>query len=249
MDEPKGNRRARRRSLAILLAPIAALAGVLAVLGAGVAPARLRPVAIDLAFAAVASILYFAITYVSKRRARRLRGTEVPWGVRLRKPIWLSTPEMTIPLELGGLLAALVALVGFPGIGAGVLVTFLILSSMMPLMAFGASTRALTFETEGLRIEMRHVTFVIPWASLTRSERIGPEHTNMTMLGLADTEAIVATAVPATPEARARVANVFADITNRGPELMLMSWTGGLDGRTLRRALDAARSGAGRHVN
>ena len=173
----------------------------------------------------------------------------MPWGVRLRKPMWLSTPEMTVPLELGGLLAALVGLVGFPGIGAGVLVTFLVFASMVPLFAFGMSPRALIFEQEGLRVELRHAAFVVPWASLTRIESVGPEHMNMTILGLADTEAIVATAVPATPEARARVANVFADITNRGPELMLMSWTGGLDGRTLRRALDAARSGAGRHVN
>jgi hypothetical protein len=248
MDKPKSNGRSRLRSLAILLIPTGALVVVLALLAAGIAAARLRPVAIDLAFASLSSILYFVIMFLSKRRARRLRGTEVPWDVRLRKPAWLSTPEMSISLELGGLLAALVALAGCPGIGAGVLVTFAVLASTMPFMQGRLSPRALTFEAGGLRVEYRDLTFVIPWASLTRVEPIGPEHMNTTMLGLTDTEAIVATALPATSEVRARVAKMFS-ATNRGQELLFMSWTGGLDGRTLRRALDAARSGVAGRAN
>jgi hypothetical protein len=90
---------------------------------------------------------------------------------------------------------------------------------------------------------------VIPWTSLTRVQPVGPEHMNMTILGLADVEAIVASTQPATSESRANVATAFVDVQNRGPELLLMSWAGGLDGRTLRRALDAARSGVGRHTN
>jgi hypothetical protein len=248
MDESQGIRRARLRSLLILTAPGVALVSAMALLAMGIAPARLRPVAAFLAMAATASIVYVAALRLSARRRRRLRARDVPWGVRLVKPLWLSAPEASIPVEIGGVLAALLALVGCPGIGAGVMITFFVIALVMPFAHLSMSPWALTFEADGLRVHVTRAAFVIPWGSITGIETIGPDHMQMTMLRLADTEAIVATARRGTPRARARVATLLHDAKPRG-ELMLLPWAAGLDGRSLARALEAARRGAGGQVN
>jgi hypothetical protein len=249
MDEPQGNRRARRRSLVVLTVPGVALASVMALLAAGIAPGRLRPVAAFLAIATTASLVHLVSMRLSARRARRLRASKVPWGVRLVKPLWLSAPEASIPLELGGVLAALLALVGCPGIGAGVMVTFVGIALLMPFVQLGMSPRALTFEADGLRVHARRATFVIPWASITGVETVGPDHMQFTTLRLADAGAIVATATPGTPRVRARVSTLLHDAMPRGASLMLMHWTAGLDGRSLARTLELGRHGSGGQVN
>jgi hypothetical protein len=248
MDEPKRSGPARWRKLLILTSPITAFAGVLALLAAGVAPARLRPAAVFLAMAAAASLVCLATMRLSARRARRLRARQVPWNVRLVKPLWLSGPETSIPVEIGGVLAAVLALVGCPGLGAGVMLTFFVIALSMPIMQLRMSPRALTFETDGLRVHTMGATFVIPWPNITEVETVGPDHMQMTTLRLSDTEAIVASATPGTSRVRERVAGLLHDETRRGA-LFLFHWVAGLDGRTLSRALEAARRGSGGEVN
>jgi hypothetical protein len=248
MDEPKRNPRARRRSLLILSVPLVGLAGVLALLAAGIARTRLRPTAVFLAMAATASIVYAVTIRLSARRARRLRAGPVPWGVRLGKPLWLSAPEASIPIEIGGVLAALLALVGCPGIGAGVMLAFGVFALMIPIIDRRAWPRALMFESVGLRVHTSGAAFLISWANITAVETVGPDQMQMTMLRLADTEAVVATATPATPRVRERVTKLLQDDTLHGT-LTLFHWAAGLDGRTLARALEAARRGSGGEVN
>jgi hypothetical protein len=218
---------------------------VLVLLRAGIAPTRLRPAAMLLAVAAVAGLAQLVVWRLSARRRRRLREREVPWGIRLGRPMWLSLPEMAITVELGALLGAIVALCGAPGIGAGVLLTFVAIGLWMPVMQTSLSPSALTFEEGGLRVHVFRGAFVVPWSAITAIDSFGPEHMQFTTLRLADPDAIAASA---TPRLRERVATLLRDSGSTG-KLILLHWTAGLDGRTLTRALEAGRRGHGGQVN
>jgi len=248
MEESSESRRRRRKRLLVIGAPVAALAIVLALMAAEVAPGRLRPVGTLLGVAVAASLAQLAVSLLSARRARRLRAHEVPWGIRLRRPLWLSTPEVGVAVELGAILAALVALCGAPGIGAGVLLLFAVIGLSMPLFQLHMSPRALTFEDGGLRVHLPDGEFLVPWPSITAVDTIGPDHMQFTTLRLADADAIAAVATPATPRLRERVATILSARGSAG-QLLLLHWTGGLDGRTLARALEAGRRGRGGQVN
>jgi hypothetical protein len=248
MNEPNENGRKRRRRLVVIGVPFAALALVLALLAAGVARRRLEPTAVFLAVAAAASLAQLAAGRLSSRRARRLRAREVPWGVRLDRPWWLSTPEVAVALEIGAMLAALLALCGAPGIGAGVLLTFAAIGLGMPMTQSRMAPRALTFEDGGLRVHVSAGAFLVPWSAITAVETVGPDHMQFTTLRLTDREAIEQTITPDTPRMRERVGEFFRE-AGSGGKLLLLHWTGGLDGQTLARTLEVGRHGHVGRVN
>jgi hypothetical protein len=248
MDQSNENGRKRRRRLVIIGVPFAALALVLAFLAAGVAPRRLEPVAVFLAVAAAASLAQLGAGRLSARRARRLRAREVPWGIRLDRPWWLSTPEVAVALELGAMLAAVLALCDAPGIGAGVLLMFAIIGLGMPITQARMAPRALTFEDGGLRVHVSGGAFLVPWSTVTAVETVGPDHMQFTTLRLTAREAIEQTVTPDTPRMRERIAELFRE-AGSGGKLLLLHWTGGLDGQTLARALELGRRGHVGRVN
>jgi hypothetical protein len=244
-ERDTGRRRAR---LIAALVP-AALAAVLLALAAGASRARWLPVAAFLAVA-VAAVAYFWVgTSAQRRRAWRLRQTEVPFGVHLSEPLWMVLIIPFMATGLGALLAAVAAATGFPSVGVGVLFIFVVGGGFIPFAEFGVARRALMFESEGLRVFVLGGSFRVPWTAISHVDAIGPDHTQILHLHLTETSGILGSHEPDDPRLRARVDSYLHKRRGGGAELMLMPWTGGLDGPTLARTIHAARRGNGDRAN
>jgi hypothetical protein len=241
-------RRRRARTLRLFVAPLIVLASVLVALAAGCAPTRLRPVAGFLAVAAAASTYVWATGRRSLRRAHRQKQSDVPWNVRLTKPLWLTLSDSLTLLFPGAVLGAVAAIVGFPGIGVGALLTFAALSCWLPFANFGMTARGLTFEEGGLRVHLRGASFVVPWTSIKAVERLGPEHFSMVRLRLRETQAIVESATPNVPKVRASVELFVREARSEG-QVMFIPWTAGVSGAVLARTIEAGIGGTTGKVN
>jgi len=249
MDEAQRKQRRRRLKRGVMLAPLVLLAGVLALLAAGIAPGRLRPVAAFLGLASLASFTFEATRRLNERHMRRLGAADVPWGVRFDKPFWMEGLEISLPVGFGALVGALLAVVGWPSIGVGVLLTFTAFAGAFPYFGRALSPRGLTFEQGGLRLHGVRLSLLVPWTSITRVECVGPDHMVLIILHLVDPGAIVAAAQPADEKERARLESLVGTATSPTGKLMLWPGIAGLSGETVARAITAARSGRPGQVN
>jgi hypothetical protein len=220
-----------------------ALAAVAAAIAAGWSWRGLRPAAAFLVlWFAVASAILVA-KRASRLRAERLKGATVPRGIRLRQPTWIKALEALPFFALGAASGAIAALVGFPGVGLGVLLPFVAMGSLsfFPFVA----EPDLTFEDGGLRVHQRRFEFFVPWVSVldvSAEKTPGRWFTNVRVTGPGQ---IVASVIPNDDRSRSWVFWALARGTPRGQALQFFDWTAGLDTLTLARALqEAARAGA-----
>jgi hypothetical protein len=218
-------------------------------IASGALPSRFRLVAMLLALSSAAAIYFAAAIRLVRRRAFRLRQGAVPWGVRLRTPVWISAYQMTVPLAIGGLIGAMIAAIGFGGVGIGATLTFAVFAVAMPFMQFGMSPGGLAFEHSGLRVYIRGGSFLVPWDGIVGVEQVGPDHTQSIQLRLNDSDAVRASIMPATDAMRARVDTFVRKGGVLAGEVLFTPWTGGLDGPTLAREIRAARDGKGDRAN
>jgi hypothetical protein len=216
-------------------------------MAAGGSPERWWPVAAFLGVALTGSLCFLITLLLTRRRAFRLRTAALPWETRLSKPAWMFLDTIGLLAASSGLVAALIAVFGFPGAGVGVLLGFTGLGSLMLFTYDSLSPRGLTFGAGGLHVHLRGVTFAVPWAAITHVERVGPDHTQLVRLHLQDVDAVMKSAVPNTPRTLERVATCIREGSRPDGRLMLMPGTAGLDGPTLARTVEAAIAGrAGR---
>jgi hypothetical protein len=232
----------QRRGVRLFLGlPFAALAVTALAVASGVPRARVRVLALDLLIACLATAVGLLVGRAHRRRARRQRGSEVPRGVRLRRPLWIRLDLACVALSAAGLLAALPAWAGWGSVSAGVLLTVSVIGGATMFSDTLMSPVELTFEEAGLRMHLGATSFQVPWPMITRVEAVGPEGYRCVTLHVADREAVVASTAPPTASARARVERLLSSRKRAGVSLLMMPWTAGLDGLVLERAIQAER--------
>jgi len=229
-----------RRYLLVVVAP---LAGILLALAVGVSPRRLRP-AVEFQAVALVATLYFIVALKAQRRTgRRQRRLESLMGIQFRTPIWMMLIECSIPIEIGGALAAVVATVGFVGVANGLFLTFALIGLSMPLFKIGLQPRWIVLEPNGIRMAVSRATFLIPWTTFGRIEPFGPDHFVALNVILKDSESVLESVLPDDSKARERIRTLIQSSPQGGAGLLLMPWTAGLDGRTLERGIREGMSG------
>jgi hypothetical protein len=227
-----------RFELVVLVLNLGALAGVLLALALGATPARMWAMAEFLFVGSAAAIYAESAIHLTRRRARAQSGAEVPLGVRLRKPVWMSAGDPLSIMGVAALLGAAAAGAGYASVGVGILLAFVVILFVASFAERVASPRSITFEPDGLRVYIRGGSFVVPWKSITSVEVSHVVH-----IRVRATAAVVETAEPDTPRMRARARLALFDGDQPGGKLTLSSWTAGLDGSVLARAI---RAGADR---
>lgn len=195
-----------------LALPWIGLACAAVALLAGASWPRLRVLTAELGASAVAVAATMSIERAKRRRAWRQRQSELPRGVPLQAPLWVRLDMGAIAVIIGGLVAAVPAAFGLSAVSVGVFLTFAALAFGMPLLSGDETPRALSFEDEGLRVLYRKRSGLITWESIRQVRQVGPDSFSAVMLEIADRN-----------------------------ELMLMPWTGGLDGAVLAHAIEQGR--------
>jgi hypothetical protein len=241
------NRQVFRRYLAVLVAPVA---GILLALALGISPQRLRR-AVEFQAVALAAAVYFMMALRWRARtAKRQRHLESLVGIRFTTPFWMTLMEATIPIEVGGALAAVFATLGLPGVGNGVFITFALFALALPwFKSGGLQPRSIVLERHGLQIFMSRATFLVPWTSIAHIESMGPEHFVALNLTLKDSESILDSAQPPDSKAREQIKMLMQSSRGGGAQVFLMPWVGGLDGRALERGIRAGIKGTAPGMN
>lgn len=222
-----------------LLINLGALAGVLIAIRVGVARDRMWHAADFLFVGSAAAIYVEAAFHLAKRRGRRQRDREVPYGIRLQRPGWMRMGELASLLGPGATVAAALSGAGFLGVGVGVFLSSTAVFVGMELAPFGV-TEGLTFELEGLRFHLRGTTFLVPWGVITKVERGGSESHRLIYLGVGDIRPVLGSVEPDLPRMRFRARVILGDREPPSGRITLTPWTGGLDGPVLARAINAA---------
>jgi hypothetical protein len=244
---PRGpNRQAFRRYLFILVAPVA---GILLALAVGVSPRRLRPALVFQGVALVAALYFFAALKMQRRTGRRQRRLESLLGIRFRTPIWMMLIECSIPIEIGGALAAVVATLGFVGVADGLFLTFALLGLCVPFFKIGMQPRWIVLEPAGMRMAVARATFLVPWTTVRRFEQIGPDHFLGLNIILEDSESVLESVRPDDPKARERIKTLLQSSPASGAGLLLMPWAAGLEGHALERGIREGMSGKAPGMN
>lgn len=225
------------------------LACALLVIALGGSPGRWWPVAGFLGIALTGSLCFLVTLRFARRRATRLRHAAVPWETRLSRPAWMSLEPIGLLASVGGLAAGLAAALGFPGAGVGILLGLAGIASVMVFALDSFSPRGLSFESGGLRVHLRGVTFLVPWTGISHVDRVGPDHAQMVRLYVEDVDALLKSVAPSTPRALERVATSIREGSRPNGRLMLLPGTAGLDGPTLARAVEAAIEGRRGRLN
>lgn len=176
----------------------------------------------------------------ARRRALRLRTFSAPLGVALRRPTWLLVRTFVEITGGGAALASAVAALGFPSVGAGVLLP-IAGSGAIWLSPFLREPVGLTFEGACLRVHLsKNTTFVIPWQSVVEVSQTGPAHHRPVNVRVVDPGRTIASVQPDNPRNRGRVHTRFELGEPRGHAISLDPWTGGLDSDTLARLIRSA---------
>lgn len=241
------DRQVFRRYLIVLVAPVA---GILLALAMGVSPRRLRR-AVEFQGVALAAAIYFAVALKMRARtAKKQRQLGALMGIRFTTPFWMVLMESSIPVEIGGALAAVVATLGFAGVGNGVFLVFALIALALPWFKIGGlQPRSIVFEESGLRIGMARATFLVSWISIARVEPVGPEHFVALNVILKDSESILESAQPPDPKARDQIKMLIQSSRGSDAQMFLMPWAAGLDGRALERGIRAGIKGVAPGMN
>jgi hypothetical protein len=240
-------RRKVRWDVSLVVASSLALTIVLGFLGAGISPERLWPVAGFLAISTSSAAFMTLANRALRRRMLRLRASVVPRGVWLRKPIWIQLNNLCSVLAPAAMLGALVAGIGFPQVGVGILLMLGGMISLMPL-APDEPRRGLTFHDLGLRLHLRSGECHLPWSLITGLEVIGPDHCQMVRVSILEIDPVIESVSPNTPGNRRRARVAFGGSGDQA-ELLMFPWTAGLDGQTLERAIREAMTGRPDRMN
>lgn len=176
---------------------LVALAGVLGTIAAGVARHRLWPVAL---FSAVwfASASYVLLGQLAKhRRAARQRMGQVPFDIRLNRPLWIPLIDACGLLAVGGPLGGLAAIIGHPSVGTRIVLGLglMALATIAPV----GSVAGLTFESTRLRVHGRRGQFFVPWTSVIEVELSAPSRDPSTNLHVAAPQQILLSLTSNTP--------------------------------------------------
>jgi hypothetical protein len=244
-DAPTPPRR-RWRWYAVFVVPaFAGLAGVLIAIALGYAPGRLWPVAGFLALWALAAGYVSVARRAFQRRAHRLRDAPVPRGIRLTTPAWIILDRVMTILGVLAIPGTIVAALGFPGIGVGVL---LVVALVAVVTGFGSSgvmdIGALTFEATGLRFHIGRASCLVPWNAIGTPEPIGPDHSAMIRLQIGAPDQLPGPVSPDTEKDRARMKSSLGH-----GYVLLEAWIAGLDPKTLARTITECAAGIGEQVN
>jgi hypothetical protein len=236
-DEPR-----LRGDLLLAISGAVALAVVGAAIGAGLRQARLYPVAAFLVVTVVSASYLVVTEHVIRRRASRLAVLPVSGGARLRKPRWLISSLLLMPVALVASGAAVVAGVGFPAVGLGLLLS---IGGFGGLFNYAVMDKTLdiTFESAGLRIHRARLSCVLPWTSILELDVWGPASRRRLFVTVADPEAIIASAVPDHPAVRIELKRFIFWRPHYAGRILLPPWTGGLDALSLARAVQRATEG------
>jgi hypothetical protein len=232
----------------ILATCAVALAAVLVAIGFGLAPRRLWPVAGFLALAIGSFGYSWLASRAQQRRAARLRGAPVPRGVLLKKPLWMRADESLLIVGLIALPATLFAAVGLPSVGVGMLLVAVAaggLATFFPFMVGGD----LALEESGLRLTIGRSQCLVPWGAITGVEAIGPDHFQMVQLDFEGLDEVVASVAPGTAKNRKRAHDALRGAGTAGGQVTLFPWSGGVDGRTLERAIREGMAGRREEAN
>ena len=229
--------------------PPAALAAVLLALAAGASRARWLPVGMFLALAVVADAYFWLGWRAERRRAWRLRQMEVAFGIRHDEPLWMAMLVSSMAVVFGAIGGAIPSALGFPSVGVGVLLMFLAMAATMSFLKLRMTPRGLTFERRGLRIHVGGGSFVVPWMAIAGVTRVGPDHMQIIELRLTDAAEVIASHEPKNEKIRSRVESVVEKRADNGGKVMLMPGTGGLDGVTIARTIEAAMGGKAERAN
>jgi hypothetical protein len=226
------------RLLAVLLP--ASLVSVSLALAASASRDRWLPVAAFLASGVVAEAYVLIGRLALRRRTRRLQEVEVCVGAQQGRPLWISMLAPIVIVGGGAVGGAIAAAVGFPTLGLGVLLISCIVAAIGAGLMFARSPRALTFEAAGLRLHVRGGTCVVPWTTIAGIGRAGPDHMQIVELRLRDTDFVIAATEPKEDGVRSRIRSLVREGNGTRRKLILMPWTGGLDGLTIARTVAAA---------
>jgi len=222
-----------------LLINVGALAGVLSAIKAGASPNRLWPAVGFLLVSSAAAIYVEGAFHLTRRLARNQSGTEIPQGVLLRRPFWMSIRDFLSIVGIGATLGAVAAGLGFAGVGVGILLTFGAILGCVEFFSRAFSLGSLTFEPDGLRVHIRRASFIVPWSAITDVHAEGYEG-HLICLRILGISAVVKSVEPDTPQTRKRTWLIVWDGDNSTGKLTLPPWTAGLDAPVLARAINAA---------
>jgi hypothetical protein len=219
--------------MALLVAlALLALVVVLGLLAAGAALNRWWPVAGFLVVGNVGILYQLTTGFLARRRAERLPASSVPWDVPLDRPLWLneSLPYMGSSALVGAIPAAL----GFPAVGVGLVVALVGLFGVATAAAGRTSVTRLRFAKDELWAGSRHVWIRVPWQAIVDVRHLGPECMRLKVAR--------ADALRIEPDsARARWWARFLVLDSW---ITLDGWAGGLDRRTIERAIAQGRGGS-----
>lgn len=216
---------------------VVALVGVVIAIKAGILPPRFWPVAGFLALWAGSAIFISITSRIQRARVSAPRGASVPLGVRLRTPTWAVLGDSLYIVGVGARIGVVAALLGFAGVGVGVLLASIALSAGMYSMRLGIGVNSLTLESEGMRVYIKGASVFIPWTGIADVEREGKDEVRkLVFLQLKSHEAVLKTLDPNTVTTRSRLQRLTLGQT----KLMLVPWIGGLDSTSLVRAINTA---------
>jgi hypothetical protein len=217
---------------------LVALAGVLGTIAAGIARHRIWPVALFSAlwFASASYVILGQLA--TRRRAARQRTGQVPFDVRLNRPLWIPFVDACRFLAVAGPLGALAAIIGYPSVGTGIVLALGLMG--LATIAPVGSAAGLTFESTGLRVHGRRGQFFVPWTSVIEVELSAPSPNPSTNLHVAGPQQILSSLTPDTPRNRQGAELLFHLGNPRGQALRFWNWTAGLDSASLVRAVREA---------
>jgi hypothetical protein len=241
MTDVAAPKKRRRPAPFIAAGAVAALAVVLTLIARGWHAEHWWPVAAFLLVAAGGTTFELAGNWLTRRRARRFR-SGVPRNVVLRAPRWSNSASWLVWTGAG--VGAIPAAIGFPGVGLGLAMAIAGFSIFGMTVMGRLQPGRLTFETAGLRLGSGRVSFLVPWTAITNTELMG---SNTVWLCVVSAESISAVE-PDTPGAREKAREMVMGV---GPDsrIMLRAWAGGMDTRTLIKAIEEAKTGQVQALN
>jgi hypothetical protein len=186
-----------RSEVVVAVVNVCALAGALISLAAGAPVQRLRPVAVFCGIGATAAIYLEAARALARRRARAQSAAPLPRDVALRKPLWISSIDGASIMMFATPLGALAGAAGFSSVGAGISLTVVALVAVGFVLGGVFEPRALTFERDGLRVQIRGATFLVRWDSIADVTSGGKER-RLVSLRITGPRAVLASVEPDT---------------------------------------------------
>jgi hypothetical protein len=205
---------------------------------------RLRTAVIFLILGTASSVYSELLFHLCKTRARRQRESDVRRAVRLRKPLWLAAGSPLAMLPVSAPVAALAGGLGSGQAGFGVLFAVAALTVTVGYLVMRNSCRSLALETDGLRLYLLGIAFLVPWKSISSVDIKGQAEWKLVQLTLFETASALASVQPDTPRARGRVTLALYGGDGSPGRILLDQWAAGIDAPVLARAIKARMAGS-----